>query len=85
MGSLKTQAKITITLGIVTLVFGLLSHLALTDIYHAEHDVSLEWNVVRVSAVVFFVFIVMALYTLGRMLKGDPGQSIKGNGGIKRS
>ena len=75
----------TIALGIVTLVFGLLSHLALTDIYHAEHDVSLEWNVVRVSAVVFFVFIMMTLYTLGKVLKTNPGQRIKGKGGIKRS
>ena len=72
MRSLKTQVRATIVLGIVTLMCGLLSHLALTDIYHAENDVSLEWNVVLVSAVVFFAFIVMTLHTLGRVLKILP-------------
>jgi hypothetical protein len=34
----------------------LLSHLALTDIRHAEADLSLEWGVLRISALVFGAF-----------------------------
>lgn len=44
-------------LGIASLVALGLSHLALTDIWHAEGDLSLEWNVLRVSAVVLAAFI----------------------------
>lgn len=35
-------------LSVLGLVAVVTSHLALTDIYHAEGDVSLEWNVLRV-------------------------------------
>lgn len=69
MKNLKTQIRVTIALGILALLMGLLSHLALTDIYHNEADVSLEWSVVRVGALGFLSFVGLALVTLGRALK----------------
>jgi len=47
----------------------LLGHLALTDIYHGETEVSLEWNILRVSALVFAFFVTFALITFRKILK----------------
>lgn len=69
MRDLKTQIRVTLVLGALSLIAGLLTHLALTDIYHAETDVSLEWNVVRACALVLLGFIGMALFTLRRALR----------------
>jgi hypothetical protein len=69
MKTLKTQIWITIALGGLSLLAGLMTHLALTDIYHGEADVTLEWKVVRISALILLSFIGMALVTLVRALK----------------
>jgi len=54
---------------VLSLLAGLIAHLALTDIYHGEADVTLEWNTVRVCALVLLVFTGMALFTLRRALR----------------
>jgi hypothetical protein len=72
MSNLKTQIRATLTLGVLSLAAGLATHLSLTDIYHGEADVGLEWNVVRVSAVVMVAFIALAMATLRRTLKALP-------------
>ncbi len=54
-------------LAVVSLIAGIFAHLALTDIYHGEPDLSLEWNVLRVCALIFLCFIGFALITLGRV------------------
>jgi len=69
MMELRSQIKWTMALGILSLLAGLLSHLALTDIYHAEENLSLEWNVLRISALVLVLFIGSSLFTLGKALK----------------
>lgn len=69
MGNLKTQIKVTLVLGALSLLVGLLALLALTDIYHGEADVTLEWSMVRICALVLLVFIGMALLTLRRALR----------------
>jgi hypothetical protein len=58
-----------IVLGVLSLMAGLITHLALTDIYRGEADVTLEWNVVRICALVLLVFISLALNTLRRALR----------------
>ena len=68
MINLKRYVKLTMVLGIVSLLTILLCHLALTDISHAESDVSLEWNILRASVVVFIVFIGSTLFTLKKVL-----------------
>ncbi|RME87945.1 MAG: hypothetical protein D6770_08085 [Anaerolineae bacterium] len=69
MRHLKTQIRITMVLGVLCLFLGVLSHLALTDIFHGEADTSLEWNIVRLSAIVFLAFISLALLTLRQTLR----------------
>jgi hypothetical protein len=69
MSNLKTQIRVTIVLGMLSLLAVLITHLALTDIYHSEADVTLEWSVVRICALVLLVFIGMALFTLRRALR----------------
>jgi len=56
-------------LGALSLLGGVTSHSALTDIYHGNSDMSLEWSVLRVCALIFLVFVGSALFTLGRALK----------------
>ena len=69
MTELKEQVQLTITLGVLSLVAGVMGHLALTDIYHGNGDLSLEWNVLRACAVVLLVFIGSTLFTLIQVLK----------------
>jgi hypothetical protein len=69
MIELKKQIKITIGLGFTSLLTGFFSSLALTDIYHLEPDVTLEWAILQVNALVFIIFAVTALITLFRALK----------------
>jgi hypothetical protein len=66
---LKTQIRIAIVLGILSLLAGLLGHLALTDIYHAEENLALEWNMLRLFAVIFLAFIAYTLNTLRNILR----------------
>jgi hypothetical protein len=69
MMNLKTQIIVTMVLGGLSLLAGAATHLALTDIYHGEANATLEWNIVRVSALVLLVFICMALFTLSRAFR----------------
>ena len=72
MSNLKTQIRVTIAMGALSLLAGLITHLALTDIYHGEADVTLEWRIVRICALVILGFVVMALITLRRALRELP-------------
>lgn len=65
----KTAARITFILGVISILAVLVSHLALTDIYHGEADTSQEWRFLRVSAVIILAFHVSALVTLWRLLR----------------
>ena len=69
MIKIETQISIVMILGILSLLAVFLSHLALTDIYHGESDVSLEWKMVQVTALIIMLFIGSSLFTLGRVLK----------------
>jgi hypothetical protein len=63
-------------MGVLTLLAGLIAHLALIDIYHGEADVTLEWGAVRICALVVLGFVVMALLTLRRALRELPEPSV---------
>ena len=69
MNKLKIQIRVTVVLAALSLIAGFFAHLALTDIYHNEADVTLEWNIVRVCALVILTFIGTTLFTLNRTLK----------------
>ncbi len=69
MIGLRTTARISLGLGVLSLFAVLASHLALTDIYHGETDVTLEWRVLQICAGVILAFQVSALITLRRILR----------------
>lgn len=66
--NLKTAARRCIGLGLLSLLAVGVSHLALTDIRHAEGDLTLEWNVLRGCFAVILCFQVRALVILRRVL-----------------
>jgi hypothetical protein len=69
MENLKTQIRLVMILGILAFLAGGVGHLALTDIYHGEVDVSLEWIVLRICAFILLVFIGSALFTLRKVIR----------------
>jgi len=66
---LKSWVKASIYLGALALLAVLASHLAITDIYHAEGDVALEWLVLRGCFGVIVVAQIIALVTLAKVLR----------------
>lgn len=64
MSGIVRGAWVSIGLGVVSVVAIGVSHLALTDIWHGEGDLSIEWTVLRASAAVVVLFHVAALVTL---------------------
>ena len=69
MKKLRIWARIALTLGILALLVLFLMHLALTDIYHGEDDVSLEWTILRLGFFVIFFLIVATFMCTGLVLK----------------
>jgi len=69
MNKYKQTIVITLSLGILSLIAMAFSHLALTDIAHGEADVSLEWTILRVTALILLTFIGATFFTLFRVLK----------------
>jgi hypothetical protein len=69
MKDLTRQIRITMGLGVLAVLAGVVAHLALTDIYHGEGDLTLEWRALQVCAVAVAGFVGMALLTLGRALR----------------
>lgn len=72
---LNRAAKVCFVLGIFSLFAVLTGHLALTDIYHAEGDLSLEWSVLRVCVGVMVAFQVAALVTLRKVVRAGRGSA----------
>ena len=69
--SLRTQARLSFRLGILSLFAVALSHLALIDIWHGEQDLTLEWRALQVAFAAIIVFQVSALATLRRVLREE--------------
>ena len=66
--TLKRTAVVTVILGLVSLISVFVAQLALTDIYHGEGDLGLEWGVLRVCFGVIVVFQVSALLSFRRVI-----------------
>lgn len=69
MKRLRIWATVTLTLSILGLVLLFLSFLALTDIYHGEENVSLEWGIIRLGFFVIFFLIVATFICTDLVLK----------------
>jgi hypothetical protein len=63
---LQTVRQIALWLGYLSSLGVVASVLALTDIFHAEPDVSLEWSVVRVALLLSIAFHGMSIVALRR-------------------
>jgi hypothetical protein len=72
MAKLIKQIRATMILGALALAAGIAGHLALTDIYHGEADVSLEWSLLRICALILLAFIVSALIILKKAARALP-------------
>ena len=70
MNTSKRLVRMSLTLGIITLIGLLFSALALTDIYHnIEPDLNMEWNIVRISFLFTLMFVAMSSITILRIKK----------------
>lgn len=56
--------RVALVLGCLSLVSIVVAHLALTDIYHGETDVSTEWRAVQAAAAMIVAFHVAAFVAL---------------------
>ena len=60
---------VSLSLGVLSVFAVYVCHLALTDIYHLEPDVTAEWRAVQICFVVIIAFQVSALVTLWQVLR----------------
>lgn len=56
MRRVRRLLVVSLVLGLVSTVLFVLERLALTDIFHGETDLTLEWNIVSVSFLPILVF-----------------------------
>jgi hypothetical protein len=54
MSQFKNQIRATMALGILSIFAGIFGHLALTDIYHGEGDLTLEWRYFTGGSIHYF-------------------------------
>lgn len=59
--TLQTTSRLTLGLGVLSVLAFVAASMALQDIYHGEPDLTLEWRVLRVSFLIILVFHVSAL------------------------
>jgi hypothetical protein len=69
MTKVKKYAVITLILSGLSISALVLSHLALTDIYHGGENLVLEWSFLRIAAIVFIAFITSTIFTMKQVLK----------------
>ena len=70
--SLRLRRRLAVALGCLSCVSIAVAHLALTDIYHGETDLSLEWRALQVA---FGVVITSHVAALAALIKSPPRQS----------
>jgi hypothetical protein len=70
--NVRSWAKASLLLTVLALLAVGLSHLALTDIYHAEGDVGLEWAVLRACVGTIVIAQLAALITLVKVVRQGP-------------
>ena len=71
---LRAQIRMSIALGVLSIIGLAFSVAALSDIARGEADVSMEWRAVRATVVVLLIFIAMSLATLTRAARAMHSQ-----------
>lgn len=61
MNQLKGWMTVLIVSAALSLVFFILGRLAMTDIFHGEPDLSLEWNIVSLTFLPVLLFHIIAI------------------------
>ena len=61
-------AKLSLVLGVASLLAVVAGHLALTDIHHGEGNLALEWVVVRICAGLIVAFQICALSLIWKVM-----------------
>jgi hypothetical protein len=69
MNKMKKYVVITLILSGLSILALVFSHLALTDIYHGGEDLTLEWSLLRIAAIIFILFIISTMLTMKKVLK----------------
>jgi len=69
MKSLRVSATVTFILGCFSALCLIFQFLALTDIFHQEPNLVLEWKVVQFCYLTQLLFIISTFITLGFMVK----------------
>lgn len=69
MNNLKKYSIVTMILLALSVLALIMSHLALTDIYKGEGNLTLEWSVLRIAAIIFVAFIISTVFTLKQVFK----------------
>jgi hypothetical protein len=59
----------SIVLGVISACFFVLERLAMTDIFHGEPDLTLEWNIVSVSFLPILVFHLVSIVAAALALR----------------
>ena len=68
MNQTMKYTRMTMASGILTLVAMGFSFLALTDIAHAQKDLTLEWGTLKVAALIILMFVALTFVTLRRVV-----------------
>ena len=69
MADLKRNARMALALGVLSLLGIGASVFALNDIAHGESDLTMEWAILRVTALIVLMFIALSFVTLTRVLR----------------
>jgi len=69
MNKTKKYSILTLILSGLSILALIISHLTLTDIYHGEEDLIMEWSFLRIAAVIILAFIISTIFTLKQVLK----------------
>lgn len=67
----RTKSKsvtVTLTLFIISFLFIIFDFMALSDIGHGEANLSLEWSIVTISIIPFFLFFISFFLTTKKLL-----------------
>ena len=64
---MRRLIDMSLALGLLAILAIGAANMALIDIAHGEGDLSLEWAIVRVAALLILMFIALALATLWRL------------------
>ena len=69
-----SRRSVAVSLGLALLSAAaiLVAHLALTDIYRGEGDLTLEWRVLQIAFATIIAFHLFALVTMGLAVLRDP-------------